>query len=82
MAITTIMALRVNNRRVKAQAIQNVLTEYGCVVKVRLGLHETADECSDEGLIMIQLQGGKDEHKVMEEALNNIEGLKAVSMEI
>lgn len=82
MEITTIMALKVNNRKVKAQAIQNILTEHGCIVKVRLGLHETSDQCSDEGLILLQLQGGKNDHKEMEEALNAIEGLNAVSMEI
>jgi len=82
MACSTIMAIRVNNRKVEAHAIQNVLTDHGCSVKVRLGLHEAGEECSDEGLILLQLCGGKGELKVMEETLNGIEGVKAVSMEI
>lgn len=82
METSTIMAIKVNNRKVKAHEIQDVLTNHGCSIKVRLGLHDAGSQCSDDGLILLQLCGGKGELKVMEDTLNNIEGVKAVSMEI
>lgn len=82
MTNSTIMAIKVNNRKVEAHRIQDVLTEHGCVIKVRLGVHDAGAECSDEGLILLQLCGGKGELAAMESALNGIDGVKAVSMEI
>ena len=82
MDCTTIMAIRANNRMVEAQAIQDVLTEFGCMVRVRLGIHDAGLECSNEGLILLQLCGQKIDLKFMEDALNAIEGVKAVSMDI
>ena len=82
MDCTTIMAIRANNRMVEAQAIQDVLTEFGCMVRVRLGIHDAGLECSNEGLILLQLCGEKIDLKFMEDALNAIEGVKAVSMDI
>ena len=82
MDCSTIMAIRANNRMVEAQAIQDVLTEFGCMVRVRLGIHDAGLECSNEGLILLHLCGEKIDLKFMEDALNAIEGVKAVSMDI
>jgi hypothetical protein len=51
----TIMVLKVNHRDKKAPTLQELLTKYGCLIKVRLGLHEAGNVCSSEGLILLQL---------------------------
>ncbi len=34
----------------------SLLTEYGCYIRTRLGLHEAAsDDCSNKGLILLEL---------------------------
>jgi metal-responsive CopG/Arc/MetJ family transcriptional regulator len=76
------MAIVVNYRSEKAHKLQSILTKYGCLIKVRLGLHETADVCSEDGLIVLQLSGEKVEIQNLQSELNSIEGITANNMEV
>ncbi|HBF39391.1 MAG TPA: hypothetical protein DDW50_18985 [Firmicutes bacterium] len=82
MASYTIMAVLVNYRSKHAGEVQNILTKYGCLIKVRLGLHEAGNVCSENGLIILQLDGEKAEITAFQDALNVIEGVTAKLMEI
>ncbi|MDP4094875.1 MAG: hypothetical protein Q8920_16135, partial [Bacillota bacterium] len=55
MASHNIMAVLVNHRSKEAPHVQEILTKYGCAIKMRLGLHETDGVCSDEGLILLHM---------------------------
>lgn len=72
-----IMAVKIDERRKHSPDVQHVLAGFGCSIKVRLGLHETENACSDEGLLILQLTGDTDEMKKLEKALNDMEGVKA-----
>ncbi len=73
-----IMILVLNNRVKNAVKLQDVLTESGCMIKMRLGLHEAeTDACSNEGLIILQLVGSDEEINALEKKLNSVEGVKA-----
>lgn len=51
-----IMAILQQNRSQTAIKVQDVLTKYGCHIKVRLGLHESeVGTCSNQGMILLQL---------------------------
>lgn len=53
-----IMAILQEKRAETAVKVQDVLTKYGCYIRVRLGLHDAAlDSCSPNGLILLQLCG-------------------------
>lgn len=82
MSSFTIMAISLNRRSTQAPKFQEVLTRFGCNIKMRLGLHEAGDGCSDQGLIILQLTGAKDEIKALEENLNNINGVKLKIIEL
>ena len=46
-----IIGLRVDHRHANALNLQKTLTEYGCNIKLRVGLHETGEDfCSDDGV--------------------------------
>lgn len=77
MSCYNIMAILVNHRTKSAVNIQEVLTRHGCAVKMRLGLHETGDFCSEDGLIILQLCGESKEIGDLKKELNSIEGVKA-----
>ena len=77
-----IMAVLINHRSKKAPTVQEVFTKHGCSIKMRLGLHEAGDVCSEEGLVLLQLSGEKDDIKALEDELNGIEGVKAKTMSI
>lgn len=52
-----IMGIQVMHRNEDAVQVQKLLTEYGCFIKTRLGLHNATDDrtfCSDAGLIIIE----------------------------
>ncbi len=79
----TIMGVLVNQRSKKAPDVQEVLTKAGCIIKVRLGLHEASDNaCSEEGLILLQLTGSREENQQLQNDLNAIPGVKAEKLEI
>lgn len=77
-----IMAVLINHRSKKAPTVQEVFTKHGCSIRMRLGLHEAGDVCSEEGLVLLQLAGEKDDIKALEDELNGIEGVKAKTMSI
>lgn len=72
-----IMTILVNHRKQDAQSVQHLLTEYGCNIKMRLGLHETKDTCADEGLILLQLEGDDKDILALNDKLNALDGVKA-----
>ena len=77
-----IMVIKVNHRVQKAPEMQEILTKFGCNIKVRLGLHEAGDACSNQGLIILQLAGGEDEISSFEKELSALDGVNAKLVEI
>lgn len=75
-----IMAVVIGHRSKNAPEVQKVLTKFGCMIKVRLGLHEAGNVCSEEGLVILQLAGDSSEIKNFQEELNAIEGVRANTM--
>lgn len=72
-----IMGIQVGNRESEALKVQELLTKNGCIIKTRLGLHESSEElCSITGLIILEfLPDKEDEIAIMEKelaALNTI----------
>jgi len=82
MSTYNIMVIVLNRRSKNAESMQNVFTKYGCIIKVRLGLHEAENACSEDGLIILQLAGEKEEIAAFKDQLNSIEGVKAKAIEI
>ncbi|MGI6360929.1 MAG: hypothetical protein ACOX05_01290 [Bacillota bacterium] len=51
-----ILGIQVDQRKQVVQDVQTLLTEYGCSIKTRLGIHPAAsDVCSQNGLILVEL---------------------------
>ena len=51
------MAVSISKRIAEAVKVQQVLTEHGCIIKLRVGLHEAGDVCADDGLVLLHLCG-------------------------
>jgi|WetSurMetagenome_2_1015567.scaffolds.fasta_scaffold901107_1 hypothetical protein len=82
MSSVTIMAIKLSKRRNEAIAMQETLTKYGCLIKMRLGLHEAGEFCSEEGIILLQLVGSKKEIAVFTGELKKKCKVKVNVMEI
>lgn len=77
-----IMIIKMAKRRSFAEELQKILTQYGCIIKMRLGLHEAGDSCSDEGLMILQLVPGAEETSAFQKELDDLEGVKTKLVEI
>jgi len=77
-----ILIIKTAKRRDTADSIQKALTEFGCIIQMRLGLHEAGDRCSDEGLLLLQLTDDAAEAAKLEAALKQIPGVVFQSVEI
>lgn len=78
-----IMAIRVEPRDVAAPKVQEVLTKFGCIIKMRLGLHEAVEnKCSNDGIILLQLIHDVEKIKSLKGELNEIQGVSAKTVEL
>jgi len=76
-----IMAILQERRVESAARVQDVLTKYGCHIRVRLGLHDSAvHECSNSGMIILQLCGDDLVIGDMEKELQAIPSVKVKYM--
>jgi hypothetical protein len=73
-----IIGIRMDNRTSNALNFQKTLTENGCKIKARLGLHETSEDlCANDGIIVLQPCGEKEEVERLLKDLNALEGITA-----
>ena len=79
----SILIALVRTRSRSAVTVQKVLTKYGCFVKTRLGIHDgVLNQCSDVGLIILELVGDSKKKKELAKRLNRIPGVTAKLVEI
>ncbi len=73
-----VLLVLVSSRKESATTVQKILTEWGCLIKTRLGLHEgVLDNCSESGLIFLELVGDRTKHDEMTRKLNLVKGVEA-----
>jgi len=58
--------------------VQKTLTGWGCLIKTRLGIHDAAaPNCSEKGLLFLELVGDEEKHQELTRKLNLIKSVKA-----
>lgn len=81
----TVLLILVTHRQETAEMVQKILTGWGCFIKTRLGIHDgVLDNCSDSGLIFLELTGEFERHEEIARKLNLVKGVDArlVSLEV
>ena len=74
----TVLLILVSHRKETAVNVQKLLTAWGCLIKTRLGIHDgVLDNCSESGLLMLELVGDKDKHAELTRKLKLIDGVSA-----
>jgi hypothetical protein len=82
MAKRIILGIQVTNRVQKILDVQKILSEYGCNIKTRLGMHDVDEtSCSSTGLLLLETYGEEAAILTMEEKLRAIGGLNVQKME-
>jgi len=73
-----VILILVSNRSKSAVAVQRLLTEFGCIIKTRLGIHDGVENvCSECGLLMVELAGDEKEAKHLHAKLSGLKGVTA-----
>lgn len=78
-----IIGIEVGHRAQSVQKVQELLTEYGCNINTRLGLHSASEEfCSPKGLILLELiDNSEDAAAELTEKLEALEDVLVKQME-
>ncbi len=74
----TIIGLQIKDRKSLAEKVQKLLSQYGCYIKTRIGLHDVHDNiCSGTGIILLEMFG---DNKKIKEFQNKISKLSGVTL--
>lgn len=77
----TIISALLDKRTENAPDIQEIFTRHGCIINVRLGVHELKG-CSDNGLILLVTSG---EEEQISNLINDLQAhprLKVTAMDV
>jgi len=78
-----VILILISNRKNNAVKVQKILTDWGCLIKTRLGLHDSVlDTCSEDGLIFLEVVGEKSKNEEMVRKINLIDGVNAKLVEL
>ncbi len=78
-----VILVKIDHRSTEASKVQGILTEFGCNIKVRLGLHEVSKEfCANDGLVVLEVEGKQEELSAMLDALNAVDYVQAQLIEM
>jgi len=73
-----VLIIYLRQRKETAEQVQKILTAWGCFIKTRLGLHDgVLENCSENGLIFLELAGDHAQHEELTRKLNLLKGVTA-----
>ena len=76
-----IYGVHIQNRGENAVRVQQLLTEYGCSIKTRLGLHEVDENyCSTGGILLLEMFGDQAKCEALRDKLNCVDGIEVKEM--
>ncbi|MCX7427607.1 MAG: hypothetical protein NTW96_18500 [Planctomycetia bacterium] len=76
-----IYGVHVTNRAAQVPNVQGLLSEYGCNIKTRVGLHHVDEKvCSPRGLILLEMVGDLATCRALKTKLANLEGVDVQEM--
>ncbi|NCS88496.1 MAG: hypothetical protein GW789_07120 [Ignavibacteria bacterium] len=74
----TILLILIGVRKEAAVKVQQILTAWGCIIKTRLGIHDgVLENCSDEGLVICELVGTKEQHNELARKIALLPGVSS-----
>lgn len=77
----TVVSIIQKQREKTAARVQDILTAFGCNIRVRLGLHEVSpDFCSPQGLILLVVCGDEKQVSDMAAQLSALPEVKVQRM--
>lgn len=77
--MTIIIGVKLSDKIMNAVEFQRILTEFNCVIKMRIGINSTSLFCSKTGIILLQIED-KEKAEELEKALFEISEIELQRM--
>lgn len=72
----TILLILIGKRKESAVNVQKILTEWGCIIKTRLGLHDgVLENCTNQGLVICELVGTSEQKNELARKVTLLQGV-------
>jgi len=79
----SVLLILMGKRKESAVKVQSILTGWGCIIKTRLGIHDgVLDDCSDNGLLILELVGDAAKHTELADRIKMVEGISVKLVEL
>lgn len=79
----SILLILVGNRATSVVKVQKILTDMGCFIKTRLGIHDVSPEtCTNTGLIILDLVGDETHKRDVVERLEKVPNVRVKYIEL
>lgn len=58
--MTVILGIKLAEKEENAVEFQRILTEFNCIIKMRIGINNSSIFCSSSGIILLQIEKTED----------------------
>lgn len=77
--MTVILGIKLPNKEENAVELQKILTEFNCIIKMRIGINNSSIFCSSNGIILLQIEN-KENALNVEKAVLEIDNIELQRM--
>lgn len=77
--MTVIIGIKLPNKEENAVELQKILTEFNCIIKMRIGINNSTIFCSSNGIILLQIES-KENALNVEKAVLEIDNIELQRM--
>lgn len=77
--MTVILGIKLPNKEENAVELQKILTEFNCIIKMRIGINNSSIFCSSNGIILLQIEN-KESALNVEKAVLEIDNIELQRM--
>ena len=77
--MTVILGIKLSDKVDNAVRLQEILTKFNCIIKLRIGINNSLLFCSNSGIILLQIEKEEDSLTI-EKELINISGIEIQKM--
>lgn len=78
--MSAIIGIKLNNRIEHSTQMQEILSDFGCIIKTRIGLHDVHNNfCKENGIILLEVINNQS-LPLLQKALCAIDGIELQQM--
>ncbi len=77
--MTVILGIKLQDKEDNAVKLQQILTDFNCIIKMRIGINNSSIFCSSKGIILLQIENNENAINI-EKAILEISGIELQRM--